>query len=233
MLVFIHLLFPTLMLTPTPFFAPDFFATDDVTLPRLQKFTVDVITRLTHDNPGGVFTALAADLQVAHDDLFGAVVLADQGTSQRRTAAQAMWGAIHDAQHQLAADEDLLDYKARKTPAIRTDFLPNGRREYGRATLLTAELLLSRLATAAATHAPVLGTDFDAPRYAGYLQAFLAGRDGTGQGDEQAAKSRAAAQAHRTTLTLRLTDAVKLVAAHWLRDEARAAAYFRMSLLRA
>ena len=35
------------MLTPAPFFATDFFATDDVPLPRLQKFVVDVITRLT------------------------------------------------------------------------------------------------------------------------------------------------------------------------------------------
>lgn len=34
-------------------------------------------------------------------------------------------------------------------------------------------------------------------------------------------------------LTQRLTDAVKLVAAHWLRDEARAAAYFRFKLLQA
>ena len=221
------------MLTPTPFFAPDFFATDDVTLPRLQKFTVDVITRLTQNNPGGVFTALAADLQAAHDDLFGAVARADQGTSARRTAAQLMWGAIHDAQHQFEADEDLLEYKAKKTPAIHADFFPNGRQEYGRATLLTAELLLSRLATAAATHATVLGTDFDATLYAGYLQAFLDGRDGTGQGDEQTAKNRAAAQGHRTALTLRLTDAVKLVDAQWLRDEARAAAYFRTSLLQA
>lgn len=37
----------------------------------------------------------------------------------------------------------------------------------------------------------------------------------------------------RQDLTLRLTDAVKLVAAHYLRDEARAAAYFRPELLQA
>ena len=34
------------MLAPIPFFAADYFATRDVTLGR-QKFTVDVITRLT------------------------------------------------------------------------------------------------------------------------------------------------------------------------------------------
>lgn len=219
------------MLTPAPFFAPDFFATDDITLPRLQKFVVDVITRLTADNPGGVFTALIADLQAAHDDLFGAVARADQGTSHRRTAAQAMWGAIHAAQHQLEANEDLLNYKAKKKPAIRQDFFPNGRQEYGHTTLLTAEKLLNRLATAAATHAQVLGEEFDANLYAGYLQAFLDGRDATGQGDEQTAKARAATQGHRTALTRRLTDAVKLVAAHFLRDGARATAYFRTGLL--
>jgi len=40
-----------------------------------------------------------------------------------------------------------------------------------------------------------------------------------------------AATTHRQDLTLRLTDAVKLVAAHCLRDEAIAIAYFRVELL--
>lgn len=31
------------MLDPTPFFTSDFFATKDVTLPRLQKFSLDAI----------------------------------------------------------------------------------------------------------------------------------------------------------------------------------------------
>jgi|GEM_PF-2247708 len=219
------------MLNPTPFFAADYFATRDVTLGRLQKFTVDVITRLTEDNPGQVFDALLTDLTALHTALFGAQASADAGLSQRSTAAQQMWGALADLQAQLEADEELLRYKAKKTPALLADFLPHGRYEYTRATLATAELLLHRAATAAATHAPALGSDFDASRYAGFLQAFRAAREATGQGDEQAAKARAAATTHRQDLTLRLTDAVKLVAAHCLRDEARAAAYFRLELL--
>jgi hypothetical protein len=221
------------MLDPTPFFAPDFFGTRDVTLPRLQKFSVDVVTRLAQDNPGGVFTALVADLTAHHAALFGAQAAADAGTSQRRTAAQQMWGALADLQHQLDEDKELLDYKATKTPAIRQAFFPNGRKEYAQATLLTAELLLERAATAAATHAKALGADFDASLYAGFRAAFRAGRTDTGQGDEQNAKARAQAQNHRQALTQRLTDAVKLVAAQFLRDEARAAAYFRTELLQA
>ena len=221
------------MLDPTPFFAPDFFGTKDVSLARLQKFTVDVILRLTEDNPGGAFTALVQDLTTYHTDLFGAQASADAGLSQRQTEAQKMWGALADLQDQLEEDEDLLRYKGKKTPAILTDFLPHGRTEYADASLLTAELLLARAATAATTHATVLGADFDASRYTGFLQAFLAGREGTGQGDAQTAKARAAAATHRSTLTERLTDAVKLVAAHFPRDEARAAAYFRVGLLQA
>ena len=219
------------MLNPTPFFAADYFATRDVTLGRLQKFTVDVITRLTQDNPGGAFAALVADLTARHTDLFGAQASADAGLSQRSTAAQLMWGALADLQAQLEDDEELLRYKAKKTPALLADFLPHGRSEYASASLLTAELLLHRAATAATTHAKTLGTDFDAARYTGFLQAFLAARQATGQGDEQTAKARAAATTHRQDLTLRLTDAVKLVAAHYLRDAARAAAYFRFELL--
>ena len=221
------------MLEPAPFFAPDFFATKDVTLPRLQKFSVDVIQRLGLDNPGSVFTPLIADLTAHHTALFGAQAAADAGTSQRRTAAQQMWGALADLQHQLDEDKELLNYKTKKTPAIRQDFFPNGRQEDAQATLLTAELLLKRAATAAATHATVLGADFEASRYAGFRDAFLAGRHGTGAGDEQTAKARAAAAAHRTDLTLRLTDAVKLVAAQFPRDEARCTAYFRTELLAA
>lgn len=220
------------MLDPAPFFAADYFATKDVTLARLQKFTVDVILRLIQDNPKQVFDALIQDLTTYHADLFGAQASADAGLSQRRTAAQQMWGALADLQTQLEEDEELLRYKAKKTPALLADFLPHGRSEYAQATLLTAELLLSRAATAAATHAKTLGADFDASRYTGFLQAFRAARQATGQGDEQTAKARAAANTHRQDLTLRLTDAVKLVAAHYLRDEARAA-YFQVRLLQA
>jgi hypothetical protein len=42
-----------------------------------------------------------------------------------------------------------------------------------------------------------MGADFDAARYTGFLQAFLAARQATGQGDEQTAKARAAATTHR------------------------------------
>ena len=221
------------MLNPTPFLAPDYFATRDVTLPRLQKFSVDVIKRLTDDNPGQAFDALVADLAAYHTALFGAITDVDAGLSLRRTAAQQMWGALADLQHQLAEDEALIEYKAKKTPALHQAFFPNGRSEYTNATLLTAELLLTRAANAATAHAKTLGPDFDPAPYAGFLQAFRTGRDGTGAGDQQSAQARAEAQHHRQDLTQRLTDAVKLVAAHWLRDEARAAAYFRFELLTA
>ncbi|MBF9221457.1 hypothetical protein [Hymenobacter ruricola] len=110
---------------------------------------------------------------------------------------------------------------------------PNGRQKHAQATLLTAELLLERAANAATTHAAALGADFDAARYTGFPAAFLAGRKGTGEGDQQTAKARAAVQHHRDDLTHRITDAVKLVAAQFPRDEARAAAYFPVGLLQA
>ena len=221
------------MLNPTPFFSADYFATTDVTLPRPQKFSLDVIQRLTLDNPNAAFGALITDLTTYHTALFGSMTSTDAGISQRRSSAQQMWGALADLQHQLEEDEDLIDYKSKKNPAIRLAFFPNGRTEYSKASLLTADLLFQRAATAAATHATALGADFEPALYAGFYTAFKAGRDGTGAGDEQSAKARAEAQHHREALTLRLTDAVKLVAAHFLRDEARATAYFRVGLLQA
>ena len=56
-------------------------------------------------------------------------------------------------------------------------------------------------------------------------------RDGTGAGDEQSAKARADAQNHCQDLTQRLFGAVKRVAAQFLHDEARTAAYFPVGLL--
>lgn len=221
------------MTNPTPFFAADFFGTRDVTLPRLQKFARAVVQRLTLDNPGRGFDALVADLTAHYEALFGAITATDAGIGQRRGSAQLMWGALADLQHQLEEDEDLIKYKSKKTPAIRPAFFPNGRKEYSDVSLLDADKLLERAATAAATYAKALGADFDASRYAGFYAAFKAARADTGASDEQSAKARAAAATHRDALTARLTDAVKLVAAQFLRDEARAAAYFPVGLLQA
>ena len=58
-------------------------------------------------------------------------------------------------------------------------------------------------------------------------------RLGTGADDEQSTKARAEAQHHHADLTGRLTDATKLLAAQFLRNEARCAAYFRVGLLQA
>jgi hypothetical protein len=173
------------------------------------------------------------DLTTHYEALFGSVSAADAGISQRRSSAQQMWGALADLQHQLEEDEDLIDYKSKKNPAIRLAFFPTNRTEYVDATLLTADKLFERAQNAATAHAKALGTDFDPALYAGFYTAFKAGRDGTGAGDEHSAKARAEAQHHRDDLTHRLTDAVKPVAARFPRDEARCAAYFPMGLLQA
>ena len=93
--------------------------------------------------------------------------------------------------------------------------------------------MIRHAAAAATAHAATLGADFDASLYAGFLAAFVAARAGTGAGDEQSAKGRAEAKNHRDDLTSRLSDAVKLVAAQFLRDEPRCATYFRVGLLQA
>ena len=221
------------MTNPTPFFDRDFFETADVTLSRLQKFTREVILRLTLDNPGGTFAALIADLTAYYEALFGSLVDADAGIGQRRGAAAQMWGAIADMQEAVEADEDLIGYKNKKTPGVLAAFLPNNREEYSRASLLTADLLFTRLVQASATYAAALGPEFDATRYATFYATFKAARTATGAGDEQSAKARAEAKNQRTTLTERLTDAVKLVAAAFLRDEPRCRAFFRFELLTA
>ena len=221
------------MTNPIPFFAPDFFATRDVILPRLQKFARTVVQRLTLDNPGKVFDALITDLTAHYEALFGSIMATDAGISLRRSSAQLMWGALADLQQQLEEDEALIDYKDKKYPGLRLAFFPNGREEYSRTSLLTADLLFNRAATAAQAHAAALGADFAAAQYVAFYAAFKAGRGNTGAGDEQSAKARAEAQGQRTALTERLTDAVKLVAAQFLREPARCAAFFRFELLTA
>ncbi len=221
------------MTNPNPFFDHDFFETRDVTLARLQKFSRDAVQRLTLDNPDGVFDKLIADLTSQYEALFGSISEADAGIGQRRGAAEQMWGAIAGLQQALEDDEDLIVYKDKKNPGLHAAFFPNNREEYSRASLLTADVLFTRVVNAATAHAATLGADFDAPRYTAHYAAFKAGRDGTGAGDEHSAKARAEARNQRTVLTERLTDAVKLVAAQFLRDEARCRAYFRFELLQA
>lgn len=221
------------MLNPTPFFDIDYFETKDVTLKRLQKFSLSAIQRLGLDNPGGVFTTLVSDLTTLHTDLFGSMVEADAGIATRRSQAQRMWGAIAKLQDQLEIDEPLIDFKSKqsKNPHLRTAFFPNNREEYSRASLLTADLLFTRAQEAALAHAAALGADFKAGLYTEFYDEFKAARAGTGAGDEQTDKARAAATNQRDALTQRLTDAVKLVAAQFLRDEARCRSFFRFELL--
>ena len=221
------------MLNPTPFFAADFFGTKDVTLSRLQKFSLNAVQRLGLDNPGGVFTALGTELTGMYTALFGAMQDTDAGTAGRRGHAQLMWAAIGRLQDQLEADEPLINFKSQKNPLIRAAFFPNNREEYSRATLLTADLLFARAQAAATTHAAALGPEFDPALYAQAHVDFEAARTGTGAGDELAAKARAQASTQRDDLTARLTDAVKLVAAQFPRDEARCNSYFRFELLSA
>jgi hypothetical protein len=219
------------MTNPTPFFDNDYFETRDVILRRLKKFSLAAILRLEQDNPKGVFDTLLVDLKVHHDALFGTMLSADQGTNKRRGYAVQMWSALEGLQNQLETDEALIDYKSKKNPLIRAEFLPKGRTEYTNATLETADLLFQRVVNAATAHAATLGAEFDASRYTALYEQFKAGRQGTGEGDEQSAKARAEGISVRDQLTQRLTDAVKLVAAQFLRDEARCAAYFPFHLL--
>lgn len=219
------------MINPTLFFDHDYFETNDVILRRLKKFSLAAILRLEADNPNGVFNALTADLRSRHDALFGTMLSTDAGISKRRGHAAMMWQAIEGLQDALSDDEALIEYKTKKLPLLSAAFFPNGRNEYTRATLETADLLFQRVVNAATTHAAALGADFDAPRYTALYEQFKAGRQGTGEGDEQSAKARAEGVSVRDQLTQRLTDAVKLVAAQFLRDEARCAAYFPFYLL--
>ena len=92
-------------------------------------------------------------------------------------------------------------------------------------------MLFARAEKAALTYAKQLGAEFDPALYTGFYQAFREGREDTGPGDEESAKARAESHAHCDDLTSGLSDAVKLVAAQFLRDEARCVAYFRVGLL--
>lgn len=219
------------MTNPTPYFDFDYFESRDVILRRLKKFSLAAILRLEQDNPGGIFDALIADLKAKHDVLFGTMLSADTGIAKRRGYAPKMWGAIEGLQDQLEEDEDLINYKSKKNSLIGPAFFPNGRTEYTNATLETADLLFQRVVGAATTHAAALGTDFDAAQYTALYDQFKTGRQGTGEGDEQTDKARAAGVSARDELTQRLTDAVKLVAAQFLRDTPRCEKYFPFHLL--
>lgn len=219
------------MTNPIPFFDFDFFETRDVTLRRLKKFSLAAITNLEQDNPGGVFDQLIADLKADHDTLFGTMLSADPGISQRRSYAPLMWGAIAELQDQLEEDEDLIVYKTKKNPLVGPAFFPNGRTEYCNASLLTADLLFQRAVNAATAHEAALGPEFDKTRYTALQEQFQTARKEVGKGDEQTADARAQATSARNELTMRLTDAVKKVAAEFLRDTPRCEKYFPVHLL--
>ncbi|MBC7447202.1 MAG: hypothetical protein H7330_04020 [Hymenobacteraceae bacterium] len=219
------------MINPIPFFDSDFFDTRDVILRRLKKFSLAVILRLEQDNPASTFDALIASLKAFHDTLFGTMLAADKGIAQRRGYAPLMWGAIASLQDLLEADQDLIEYKGKKNPLIEAAFFPNGRNEYTKATLETADLLFSRAKDAATAHAATLGADFDKTKYLALYEQFKTARQQVGEGDEQAGAARAEGVSARDELTLRLTDAVKLVSVEFLRDAPRCEKFFPVHLL--
>lgn len=214
-------------------FDPDYFNDKNITLKRLQKFTGEVRIRLLADTINGKLVAVEAEIGDHTADLFGDMAAVDQGIGQRRGNAQLMWAALRGLNTQLDADDELIWLKAKKNPLIGTAFFPTGSRtEYGRASLLTADVLFARVQQAVLDHTTALGPDFSPAPYAALQTQFDAARGHTRNADAATGTGRAdTADEHRPALTQALTRAVKTVAALLPHDPARAAKYFPTELL--
>ncbi|MBC7448714.1 MAG: hypothetical protein H7330_11715, partial [Hymenobacteraceae bacterium] len=147
-------------------FDEDYFSDKNITFRRLQKFVGEVLARMLADSLGGKLTAVRAEVDDHATDLFGDMKAVDQATGERRGNAKGMWAALRGLNTLLDADDELIWLKAKQNPLLGTAFFPTGSRtEYGRATLLTADVLFARVVKAATDHAAALGPEFDASKY--------------------------------------------------------------------
>lgn len=196
----------------------------------LKDFVEDHIQRLTAHNPGGIFNAQLAAVQVAYASYFGhlsggALHLAQQ---EGRTLALAEGRA--KVEQLLNDNEKLIAYTYREAAAVYEEFYPLGLSEYYRAGIDAFLLLGQRFQSVLNAHA----SDFDPAVLTEYTTALAQLQ--TTRTEQLSEKGKVAGErsllrTERKALEAQLTKNLLFIAYHFSGDVGKASVYFNQPIL--
>jgi hypothetical protein len=148
------------------------------------------LSRLTSQNEGGRYSVQLAALQPLHDAYASFLAAQSEALGEQYGTTDEVQQLLTDfrafAQHELLVDAEYQFKRKKPNPAALTEFLPKGRREYSKATLLTLPTLLERTAALTRKYQADLGADL-ATKAAALHAAYTTARNAQGQakGDVQ------------------------------------------------
>lgn len=175
------------------------------------------LSRMAGQNTGGAYTAMMAALQPHHDAYAAFLGEQDEALGGRYGDTDAVDKLLADfkawTKKELLVDVPYVFTRTKPNPGALTEFLPKGRREYGRATLLTLPTLLKRVADLTAAHKADLGqplADHAAKLQADYLAARQTQGASKGEVQDDSKQEKKLRKAAARQLKLNLLDQVKL-----------------------
>ncbi len=197
---------------------------------RLKNFTDDHIQKMTAANTGTRFTTYISATQTALAAFVLTLVGEESHVAARMSRTENVTAILKQFKKLVRTKEPVIRAAFESQPTIITEFFPNGKTEYGRATVGNASILMERLVGVITARAAALPTGF-VTQFNDIKTQFNTAR--TEQQDEKGHVSnvKAISSAERTNLVKQLYKNLVNIAAICINNPAEGAALFDDSLL--
>ncbi len=197
---------------------------------RLKNFTDDHIQKMTAANTGTRFTTYISATQTALAAFVLTLVGEESHVAARMSRTENVTAILKQFKKLVRTKEPVIRAAFESQPTIITEFFPNGKTEYGRATVGNASILMERLVGVITARAAALPTGF-VTQFNDIKTQFNTAR--TEQQDEKGHVSnvKAISSAERTNLVKQLYKNLVNIAAICIANPAEGAALFDDSLL--
>ena len=208
------------------------FMSPKISRSRLKSFAEDHISKLTLNNPGGLFTALLTAVTNAYTAYFG-----DLSSESLKLAVQKAKTAGMDASRlallaKISEIHPLILYTYRATPDVILEFYPVGTSEYYDSNIDDLETISGRLKSVLDTHSadftPAVLTDFNTVQ-----GTFITNRSAQRTAKDAVETERSDMATSKVTLAKQLSINLLTIAAKYIGDESKAALYFNQSIINA
>lgn len=197
---------------------------------RLKNFTDDHIQKMTAANTGTRFTTYISATQTALAAFVLTLVGEESHVAARMSRTENVTAILKQFKKLVRTKEPVIRAAFESQPTIITEFFPNGKTEYGRATVGNASILMERLVGVITARAAALPTGF-VTQFNDIKTQFNTAR--AEQQDEKGHVSnvKAISSAERTNLVKQLYKNFVNIAAICINNPAEGAALFDDSLL--
>ena len=208
------------------------FMSSRISKSRLKSFAEDHISKLTLNNPGGIFTAQLTAVVAAYTAYYGDLSSESLKLSVQKAKTAGMETSRTTLLEKISEIHPLIVYTYRATPAVVLEFYPQGTTEYYDATIDDLETISERLKGVLASHS----ADIDAAVITDYNTVqgtFASNRAAQRTAKDAVGTERSDMATTRVNLAKQLTVNVLTIAAKYVGDESKADLYFNQAIINA